>query len=154
MEHNDRNIQVQLEELEFAMKNIISVAERRKIPGIIENARKLLQHIQSLIQAQEVAPGSERVNSNLLSSLCADGLSLADSLIARTVIEIREVLFPLSEIKRDARKFGNEFFSDYFQWKDPGIVYSPESLMGILENDLHFLNTARDIIRKNQSLAG
>ena len=96
---------------------------------------------------------SQRVNIELLKTLYSEGISLADSLIIRTLIEIREILFPLPEIKRDARKFGNEFFSDYFQWKDPDIVYSPESLMGILENDLNLLNMARDILCKNQIFA-
>jgi len=149
MKYNEQNIESSLEELEFAFKNILIVAKRRKNSRFIEQTDALLQRIKFFIQTRKEGKLQSLGNAEL-RSICIEGLSLVDSLAARTMIEIREVLFPLPEVKRDARKFGSLFFSDYFSWKDSNIIYSPESLMGILENDLHLLNAARDILCKSQ----
>jgi hypothetical protein len=62
------------------------------------------------------------------------------------MVEIREVLFPLPSIKQQAREFGEKFFSNYFNWLDHPNQYSPEQLMGLLENDLRKLEQAKTIL--------
>jgi len=62
------------------------------------------------------------------------------------MVEIREVLFPVPSIKQQAREFGEKFFNNYFNWLDHPDQYTPEQLMGLLENDLRKLEQAKNLL--------
>jgi len=81
-----------------------------------------------------------------LKKSCFDAYSIADKLAMVTMIEIREVLFPLPELKHQAREFGKRFFNNYFQWRDGSDQFSPEEMMGVLETDLQKLTIAKDLL--------
>lgn len=85
-----------------------------------------------------------------LNELCAQLELIADDLALLTNLEIREVLFPLPEIKRHTREFGESVSSNYFSWLSESGQYTPERLMGILEGDLQKLEIAKELLSKRR----
>lgn len=120
----------------FALKNILRVATRRKNDVLASAA----EHLLAALAHMHTADGE---CMQTLEEIRVKALLLVDELEVLTNFEIREVLFPLPEIKRSTREFGMRFSSNYFAWLSDEEHYSPERLMGILEDDLHKLEVAR-----------
>jgi hypothetical protein len=138
-------LQQELDELEFAVKNIVTVAERRKDSNALAECHDILGTLRHFLFHREGEDRTEIITGILEESL-HHAYHIADNLAMITMVEIREVLFPLPGIKQQARQFGKNFFSNYFGWLDDPDQYSPEQLMGLLEGDLRKLEQAKNLL--------
>jgi hypothetical protein len=134
------------ENLRFALKNILSVAARRKNIRLTEAAEELVAVIHGM--RTTAAPPTPDERKRILEDIRLKALLLVDDLMTLTNFEIREVLFPLPEIKRSTREFGTWWSSNYFEWLLGEEHYSPERLLGILEGDLHQLEVAKALLQQ------
>lgn len=125
----------------FALKNILSVANRRKNSALANAAGQLLALLTAMPPGKVHTADVNRQQT--LDEIRFKALWLVDELMMLTNLEIREVLFPLPEIKRSTREFGTRVSSNYFAWLADDEQYTPERLMGILEDDLHMLEVAK-----------
>jgi hypothetical protein len=132
--------------IRFALKNILTVAARRKNDALTEAAKELFAAMDRMPPSVVHAAGEKGMQT--LEEIRSKTLILADELKMLTNFEIREVLFPLPEIKRSTREFGTWWSSNYFEWLMGDEHYSPERLMGILEDDLHKLEVAKAHLQK------
>jgi len=74
---------------------------------------------------------------------------IVSDLLATVKFEMREVLVPFIEVKRPTHEFGLQMFPDYFRWLSPGNQYSPELLVGILEEQTRKLTVALEHLKKS-----
>ena len=74
---------------------------------------------------------------------------IASDLLAAGKFEMREVLLPFIEVKRPTHEFGLEIFPDYFRWSSPEKEYTPELLVGILEEQTRKLSVALEHLQKS-----
>jgi len=74
---------------------------------------------------------------------------IASDLLAAVKFEMREVLVPFIEVKRPTHEFGLEMFPDYFRWLSPEKQYTPELLVGILEEHTQKLLVALEHLQKS-----
>ncbi len=137
-------LQRELEEIEFAMKNIVTVAERRKDFDALAKCYDLLSSLQDFFSNRGDKEITETNTTNLYESLYR-AYQIADNLAMATMLEIREVLFPILSIKQQTHRLGEQFFDSYFAWLDYPDQYTPEQLMGFLENDLRKLKLAENL---------
>lgn len=137
------------DEIEFALKLITEVAERRKHSAMLARCGDLL----SKLRTTSASPMHRSIKTGTrvrLQEICSKADLVADELAILTSIEIREVLFPLPEIKRATREFGSRFSENYFEWLAADHLYSPEELMRILEEDLAKLEIARELLSEHE----
>lgn len=138
-------LQRELNELEFAIISIVTVAERRKDFSASATCYDLSHVLRDSICC---GAGEERTATSI--AIADEALfrayHTADTLAMVTMAEIREVLYPVQCIKQKAREFGERFFSNYFGWLDNPEQYTPEQLMGLLEGDLRKLEQAKSLL--------
>jgi hypothetical protein len=132
----------ELDEVEFAMKNIVTVAERRRDSGTLAECDDALSTLRYILFHREGEDRSE-MRTYILEESLRPAYHIADNLAMMTMVEIREVLFPIQSIKQQAREFGQKFFDNYFTWLDYPDQYTPEQMMGLLEDDLRKLDQAK-----------
>jgi hypothetical protein len=135
------------EKILFAIENIQKVAERRKngeVVVLLTRLRKLLKYVEDL---EEADPSDERV-SVLLRQAETAALFLSSELRTPIKFEIKEVITPIVEVKRDVREFSRRMWTNYFQWL-PAEVLSAEEILGMLEEDLKKLDIAEEQLNPN-----
>ncbi len=74
--------------------------------------------------------------------------NLIDDLKFLIQTEIRYVLFPLPDIKKEAYEIGKNFMKNFLEWVKPEENYTPEKLMGILEDEAYRLEEMKKIMDK------
>ena len=62
--------------------------------------------------------------------------------------EIRYVLFPLQDIKKEAYEIGKSYMKNFFEWAEKENSYTPEQLMKILNDDEYKLKEMKEILMK------
>jgi hypothetical protein len=134
------------ESVRFALKTICTVAARRKNGRLSEAAHQLLARINGIDSTGMYTTDDERRQT--VEDICFEAFFIVDELMTLTNFEIREVLFPLPEIKRTTREFGTRWSSNYFEWLSADEHYSPERLLGLLEEDLHQLEVAKALLQQ------
>jgi hypothetical protein len=129
------------------LNNVLAVAERRTHLAAVVACEKLALRLQRL-NASSVHQSVEREQDRQINELCVQLEFIVDHLAMLTKLEIREVLFPLPEIKKQTREFGEAVSSNYFSWLSENDHYEPERLMAILEEDLQRLEIAKEFLSK------
>ncbi len=130
------------EKILFAIENIQEVAERRKnreVVALLASLRTLLKHAEEL----EEADASDERLTVLLRQAKTAALFLSSELRTPIKFEIKEVITPIVEVKRDIRAFSRRMWTDYLQWL-PAEVLSAEEILGMLEEDLKKLDIAEE----------
>lgn len=140
-----RVLQPELDELEFAVKNIVTIAERRKDSNALAECYEILGTLPHF-QIHREGENRSEIMTIILEESLHSAYHIADNLGMMAMVEIREVLFPVQSIKQQAREFGKKFFNNYFGWLNDPDQYSPEQLMGLLENDLRKLEQAKNLL--------
>lgn len=134
------------DEIHFAVKILGEVAQRRKDENAAAECVRLEQTVELLLSLPD-ENSNETQFQRALEEVRLEAYDIADELRMVTNVEIREVLFPLPDIKQQAREFGTKFFKSYFQWLDENESYTPEKLMSILEDDKRKLDIAQQLLK-------
>jgi len=71
-------------------------------------------------------------------------INLIDDLGFTIRAEIRYILFPLPDIKKEAYEIGKKYMKNFLEWIKQEDNYTPERLMGILEDEIYRLEEARN----------
>jgi predicted hydrocarbon binding protein len=91
----------------------------------------------------------ERMNniaSKKFSEIETEIINLIDELKFIIQTEIRFVLFPLPDIKKEAYEIGKKYMKNFLEWVKP--EDSPEKLIGILEDENYKLEEIKIILEK------
>lgn len=83
-----------------------------------------------------------------LSEIIDSIYNLIDDLKLLIQTEIRYVLFPLPDIKKEAYEMGKKFMKNFLEWIKPEGNYTPEKLMGILEDEAYTLEELKKLMDK------
>lgn len=75
-------------------------------------------------------------------------ITLIDELRFTIKTEIRYVLFPLPDIKKDAYEIGKKYMKNFLQWIKPDSNYTVGEIMKILEDELYKLDEIEKIVFK------
>jgi hypothetical protein len=135
------------DEIHFAVKVLEDIAQRRKDENAVAECVRLEQTMELLWSFSNDIENEEQFR-RALEEVRLQAYDIADELRMVTNLEIREVLFPLPDIKQQAREFGTRFFGSYFRWLDENESYTPEKLMSILEDDIRKLDIARTLLQE------
>jgi hypothetical protein len=136
------DIKKKIENILYSIKCIEEVAmERRNIEVYyaceeLRNALRIinmLSPISSKKLLKEIRFTADKISSDLLSAV---------------KFEMHEVLVPFIEVKKTTHGFGIQTFPDYFRWLSPEKQYTPELLVGILEEQEQKLSIARNHLEK------
>ena len=130
-----------LEDILYAIKCIGEVAmERQNVEAYVacEELRCLLTN------PNIVSPAS---NAEQLREIRLIAHRIAFDLLAAVKFEMHEVLVPFMEVKRPTHEFGIHMFPDYFRWVLPENQYTPERIVGILEEQTGKLTVALEYLR-------
>lgn len=131
-----------LEDILYAIKCIGEVAmERQNVEAYVacEELRCLLTN------PSIVSPVS---NAEQLKEIRLFAHRIASDLLAAVKFEMHEVLVPFMEVKKPTHEFGIHMFPDYFRWLSPEKHYTPERLVGILEEQTGKLTVALEHLRE------
>jgi len=137
------------EKILFAIENIQKVAERRKNGEVVASLMKLRKLLNYAEELEEADPSDERL-AVLLRQAKTVALFLSSELRAPIKFEIKEVITPIVEVKRDVRAFSRKMWTNYFQWL-PAEVLSAEEILGMLEEDLKKLDIAEEQLNPNRT---
>jgi len=130
---------VKCEDVKYALSLIERVASRRKDSEVATECGRLFRDVTKV----ESATAEDTWTARRLTWIRSQADDLIDRISAVVKTEIREVLYPLPEIKIATNEFASKFFpSKYFQWLPEDRDLSPEALMGLLEGDLTNLQVA------------
>jgi hypothetical protein len=136
------------EEIEVALKEIVQVAEQRHDITVLVKCNGLLL---SLATSGAFSPEKWGKNERkyLLEEIGFQASRLAEDLTMLVNLEMREIVFPLPEIKESTREFGNIFTpSRYLNWLPPEQGLAPEDIVRLLQRQLDKLKVASDILKK------
>jgi hypothetical protein len=136
------------EELELAIKKIGDVAEQRKDEDALRRCRALLRRLSKTSDAQRLLLAGTG-NRKMKKQIEFEILRLAEDLSMVINLELREIVYPLEDIKESTHRFGVLFTpSKYLTWMPEDRPLSPEEAISYLERQLDNLNFALDLLRK------
>ncbi len=139
------------EEVELAIRKIEGVAEQRKDDDALRRSRTLL-HLLDKIRAVQRSPASRRKTQKVMAWIKFNLIRLAEDLSMVINLELREIVFPLQEIKESTHQFGVLFSpSKYLKWMPEDRPLSPEEAISYLERQLNNLNFALELLRKQRT---
>ncbi len=124
-------------DIEFAVKVIKEICGKRNYEEAEIKCNLLLCELEIINEVVSVEEFSELKNSII---------DLIDGLKFVIQTEIRFVLFPLPDIKKEAYEIGKKYMKNFLEWIKPEDEYTPEQLMGILEEEIYRLDETRKII--------
>jgi hypothetical protein len=90
--------------------------------------------------------GMNNIVGKKFSEIETEIINLIDELKFIIQTEIRYVLFPLPDIKKEAYEIGKNYMKNFLEWVKP--EDSPEKLMGILEDEIYRLEEMKEILEK------
>jgi hypothetical protein len=140
------------EEIEFALKKIVEVAEQRHDNDALPHCRTLM-HL--LVRTGVVASNlpSKKRKKQLMERIEFEMFRLAEDLSMVVNLELREKVYPLPEIKESTHRFGITFVpSKYLNWLPPESNLAPEDVVRLLQYQLDKLEIALDLLRKRGSI--
>jgi hypothetical protein len=129
----------------FALRNVRWVAERRKNASVIH----LLENLSTILEdIGAKGNGMDQVGAapKYIKDVKTAALFICSDLRIPIKFEIKEIITPFIEVKRGVHEFSAEMWGDYLQWL-AGEELSPEAILGMLEDDLHKLDIAEEILK-------
>jgi hypothetical protein len=127
-------------DLEFAVNTIKGICIKRNNEEAVIRCNLIILEIQNL-----EAEGFQDEVQNLKPII----INLIDELKFIIQTEIRFVLFPLPDIKKEAYELGKKYMKNFLEWIKEGDDITPEKLLGILEEEIYRLEEANNIVDKN-----
>jgi hypothetical protein len=138
------------EEIEFALKKIVEVAEQRHDNDALAHCRTLMHFLVRTGVVTSNLPSKKR-KKQLMERIEFEMFRLAEDLSMVINLELREIVYPLPEIKESTHRFGITFVpSKYMSWLPAENNLSAEEVIGLLERQLDKLHFALDLFRKHR----
>jgi len=133
------------DKLLFALRHIREVAERRKNASAIHFIGSLSNLLEELGAKRN---GTQEIGAapKHIKEVKTAALFLCSDLRIPIKFEIKEIITPIIEVKRDVHEFSAQMWGDYLQWL-PEEDLSPEAILGMLEDDLQKLDIAEEILK-------
>jgi len=139
------------EEVELAIKKIVDVAEQRKDENALTRCRALFRLLLKTTPAQRPLAIRTR-NEKLRGRIEYEMFRLAEDLSMVINLELREIVYPLPEIKENTHRFGVLFTpSKYLTWMPEDRPLSPEEAISYLERQLDNLDFGLELFRKHRT---
>jgi hypothetical protein len=138
------------EEIELAIKKIAEVAAQRKDEDALTRCKVLSRMLVKTSAAQRFLLAGYG-NKKLKERIEFEIDQLAEDLSMVINLELREIVYPLSEIKESTHQFGVLFIpSKYLTWMPEDRPLSPEEAISYLERQLDNLDIALDLTLKHR----
>ena len=106
------------------------------ITGIITKRKYYSLIFEYDLQKLVIMENTIELNNNILSLYKSKIIDLISDLEEIIKIEMRYVLFPISEIKKEAYNIGKTRIKNFLGWAIENGNYTPEELMLIITEDL------------------
>ncbi|MCX8106462.1 MAG: hypothetical protein N3D80_11390 [Ignavibacterium album] len=114
---------------------------------LIKKFAILRNHNEALIKCNILIYEIENLKNNLsadeLDSLRNRIINLIDEMRYVIQAEMRFILFPLADIKKEAYEIGKSYMPNFLEWINSNDSYTPEKLVGILENQIYELEEVK-----------
>lgn len=123
----------------FALKEIKKISLNKNFENAIIKSNQLSLEIESWTNNTN-ADKFELIKNNIIN--------LIDELRYVIKIEMRFILFPLPDIKKETYEIGKKYMPNFLEWIQLVEDYSPEKIMGILEEQIYELDELMDYISK------
>ncbi|HEX2869386.1 MAG TPA: hypothetical protein VHO03_20245 [Ignavibacteriales bacterium] len=140
------DVQKKLDVYRLVLKLVREVSERRKYWEFLDRSGIFEAFLHDLsntaLKSDDTSHDYEVVFSELKNRFSI----MIDELIMLTKIEMRETLFPLPDIKKEAHEMGESYLKNYMQWLKYEKDITPEEIINILEDDLYKLNYCKDLL--------
>ena len=121
----------------FVLKEIRQISLNR----IFENAI-----IKSNLLTLEIENWSDDITTDEIESMKNKIITLIDDLRFVIKTEMRFILFPLPDIKKETYEIGKKYMPNFLEWLNLDESYTPEKIMGILEEEIYELDEAKEDI--------
>lgn len=100
--------------------------------------------IKSNFLALEIENWTDDITADELESMKNSLINLIDELRFIIKTEMRFILFPLPDIKKETYEIGKKYMPNFLEWIHLNENYSPEKIMGILEEEIYELDEAKE----------
>jgi hypothetical protein len=137
--------------LKFDLMKAIDNKDKNSLKFVVMELRKICHRknfAEGILLSELLIYELDNIKNNNsaehIDKIVARIYNLIDDLKFLIEIETRYVLFPLPEIKKEAFEMGKKYMNNFLQWIQP--EYTPEKLMGILEDESYRLQEAKKIV--------
>ncbi|HMN49769.1 MAG TPA: hypothetical protein PKD67_11565 [Ignavibacteriaceae bacterium] len=100
--------------------------------------------IKSNLLSLEIENWTNDTNADELESMKNSIINLIDDLRFVIKTEMRFILFPLPDIKKETYEIGKKYMPNFLEWLNLDESYTPEKIMGILEEEMYELDEAKE----------
>jgi len=121
--------------ISFVLNEIKKICIKRDYEEAIIKCNLWLMELESL---------NIKITNEEFEKLKNKTINLIDDLGFTIRAEIRYILFPLPDIKKEAYEIGKKYMKNFLEWIKQEDNYTPERLMGILEDEIYRLEEARN----------
>ncbi|HED36881.1 MAG TPA: hypothetical protein ENI76_01340 [Ignavibacteria bacterium] len=129
------------------------VNHKKTLEFVVDEVKKIClkkDYSDAIIKCSLMSFNIQKLDKNVsvenISNLRNEIYDLIDELNFIIQIEIRFVLFPLPDIKREAYEIGKNYMQNFLEWIKAEDNYSPEKLMKILEDESYRLEEMKDVL--------
>lgn len=123
----------------FVLNEIKQIALNRNFETVVIKANMFFLEVENWT-IRSTPDEMELMKNNLIN--------LIDDLLLVIKTEMRFILFPLPDIKKETYDIGKKFMSNFLEWLHSVDNYTPEKIMSILEEEIYQLNLARENLLK------
>lgn len=120
---------------EFVIKLIEKISAKRENQLLLDRCKSMKLYLPSLEEADSWEFRSDLYN-------------LIDELKFIIQAEIRFFLFPMPDIKQETYELGKKYMNNFLEWIKPEDNYSVEEILGILKDEFHLLDEAKNLLDK------
>ncbi len=123
----------------FILNEIKEICQKRNYDSALIRCNLLLTELNS----QE-----DDVDLIEFESMKNNIITIIDELRFVIKTETRFILFPLPDIKREAYEIGKKYMPNFLEWLKSDENYTPEKVIGILDEEIYKLDEIKDNISK------
>ncbi len=123
----------------FVLNEIKQICQNRNYDDAIIRCNLLLSEMENQNGA---------IDQNEFELMKNNIITLIDDLRFVIKAETRFILFPLPDIKREAYEIGKKYMPNFLEWLNSDESYTPEKVIGILDEESYRLDEAKENILK------
>jgi len=138
----DKELLGQIKNLEFALKLVTEVTQRRQ-SGVLLTFSTVLQRELSIISGRYNKESRKHVIITL-EVIESNARKIIDNLNIVIKTEIRFLQYPDQTIKQEAKEIGERYLNNFFHWLPGYENATVEQLLGLVKDDLLKLEQAAE----------
>ncbi len=100
--------------------------------------------IKSNLLSLEIENWTDDIDLDKFESMKNNIINLIDDLRFVIKTEMRFILFPLPDIKKETYEIGKKYMPNFLEWLNLDESYTPEKIMGIIEEEIYELDEAKE----------